>query len=201
MKKIVNFERKIFFSWPCSTRYKKTNMFACCTVRMSKSFAERKTRGLIFAERKTRGLIFAEKTRGKRFSARQGTEVVCEVYDMKFILGGVLEYRNADCRLQHIHEHDVTSSLKGKRGKTFQKGKREKIFRFVQFRVFSFGRIHQKIARTMQTTLSSRASRQSASTLVLGSIYHRCSGSAMFTCFGQGTIPRMWKDERIFRKH
>ena len=34
---------------------------------------------------------------------------------MKFILGGVLEYRNADCRLQHIHEHDVTSSLKGKK--------------------------------------------------------------------------------------
>ena len=31
---------------------------------------------------------------------------------MKFILGGVLEYRNADCRLQHIHEHDVTSSLR-----------------------------------------------------------------------------------------
>ena len=29
------------------------------------------------------------------------------------------EYRNADCRLQHIHEHDVTSSLKGKREKTF----------------------------------------------------------------------------------
>ncbi len=49
---------------------------------------------------------------------------------------GVLEYRNADCRLRHIHEHDVTSSLKGKREKTFQKGKREKIFRFVQFRVF-----------------------------------------------------------------
>jgi hypothetical protein len=42
-------------------------------------------------------------------------EVVCEVYDMKFILGGVLEYRNADCRLHHIHEHDVTSSLKGKK--------------------------------------------------------------------------------------
>jgi len=34
---------------------------------------------------------------------------------MKFILGGVLEYRNADCRHHHIHEHDVTSSLKGKR--------------------------------------------------------------------------------------
>jgi hypothetical protein len=31
-------------------------------------------------------LPFAEKMR----------EVVCEVYDMKFILGGVLEYRNAD---------------------------------------------------------------------------------------------------------
>jgi hypothetical protein len=31
---------------------------------------------------------FAEKMR----------EVVCEVYDMKFILGGVLEYRNADFR-------------------------------------------------------------------------------------------------------
>ncbi len=31
----------------------------------------------------------------------------------------MLEYRNADCRLQHIHEHDVTSSLKGKREKTF----------------------------------------------------------------------------------
>jgi hypothetical protein len=29
----------------------------------------------------------------------------------------VLEYRNADCRLHHIHEHDVTSSLKGKREK------------------------------------------------------------------------------------
>ncbi len=45
---------------------------------------------------------------------------------MKFILGGVLEYRNADCRLQHIHEHDVTSSLKGKREKTLrrEKGKR-----------------------------------------------------------------------------
>jgi hypothetical protein len=38
---------------------------------------------------------------------------------MKFILGGVLEYRNADCRIHHIHEHDVTSSLKGKREKTF----------------------------------------------------------------------------------
>ncbi len=37
---------------------------------------------------------------------------------MKFILVGVLEYRNADCRLHHIHEHDVTSSLKGKREKT-----------------------------------------------------------------------------------
>ena len=35
---------------------------------------------------------------------------------MKFILGGVLEYRNADCRLQHIHEHDVTSSLRDNRG-------------------------------------------------------------------------------------
>ena len=34
---------------------------------------------------------------------------------MKFIFGGVLEYRNADCRHHHIHEHDVTSSLKGKR--------------------------------------------------------------------------------------
>ena len=34
---------------------------------------------------------------------------------MKFILGGVLEYRNADCRHHHIHEHDVTSSLKGKK--------------------------------------------------------------------------------------
>jgi hypothetical protein len=32
----------------------------------------------------------------------------------------LLEYRNADCRLQHIHEHDVTSSLKGKRGKIFR---------------------------------------------------------------------------------
>jgi hypothetical protein len=29
----------------------------------------------------------------------------------------VLEYRNADCRLQHIHEHDVTSSLKENGGK------------------------------------------------------------------------------------
>ena len=27
----------------------------------------------------------------------------------------LLEYRNADCRHHHIHEHDVTSSLKGKR--------------------------------------------------------------------------------------
>jgi hypothetical protein len=27
----------------------------------------------------------------------------------------MLEYRNADCRHHHIHEHDVTSSLKGKR--------------------------------------------------------------------------------------
>ena len=34
---------------------------------------------------------------------------------MKFILGGVLEYRSADCRHHHIHEHDVTSSLKGKK--------------------------------------------------------------------------------------
>ena len=49
---------------------------------------------------------------------------------MKFILGGVLEYRNADCRLHHIHEHDVTSSLKGKREKNL-KGKGEKTFRFV----------------------------------------------------------------------
>ena len=32
----------------------------------------------------------------------------------------LLEYRNADCRLHHIHEHDVTSSLKGKREKTFR---------------------------------------------------------------------------------
>jgi hypothetical protein len=32
---------------------------------------------------------------------------------------GVLEYRNTDCRIHHIHEHDVTSSLKGKREKTF----------------------------------------------------------------------------------
>ena len=27
----------------------------------------------------------------------------------------LLEYRNADCRHHHIHEHDVTSSLKGKK--------------------------------------------------------------------------------------
>jgi hypothetical protein len=27
---------------------------------------------------------------------REDEMVVCEVYDMKFILGGVLEYRNAD---------------------------------------------------------------------------------------------------------
>jgi hypothetical protein len=31
----------------------------------------------------------------------------------------VLEYRNSDCRLHHIHEHDVTSSLKGKRDTKF----------------------------------------------------------------------------------
>jgi hypothetical protein len=45
---------------------------------------------------------------------------------MKFILGGVLEYRNADCRLHHIHEHDVTSFLKGNGKRPFrrQKGKR-----------------------------------------------------------------------------
>ena len=43
--------------------------------------------------------------------------------------------------------------------------------------------------------------RPSVFTLVLGSIYHRCSGSVRFTCFDQATIPRMWKGERIFRKH
>ncbi len=38
----------------------------------------------------------------------------------------LLEYRNADCRLQHIHEHDVSSSLKekGKRPSRREKGKR-----------------------------------------------------------------------------
>ena len=29
----------------------------------------------------------------------------------------LLEYRNAECRLHHIHEHDVTSSLKENGGK------------------------------------------------------------------------------------
>jgi hypothetical protein len=31
----------------------------------------------------------------------------------------MLQYRNADRRLHHIHEPDVTSSLKGKREKNF----------------------------------------------------------------------------------
>jgi len=53
----------------------------------------------------------------ERATLRLEARVVCEVYDMKFILGGVLEYRNADCRLQHIHEHDVTSSLRETGGK------------------------------------------------------------------------------------
>jgi hypothetical protein len=38
----------------------------------------------------------------------------------------MLEYRNADCRLHHIHEHDVTSSLKGKKGKDLLEGKKGK---------------------------------------------------------------------------
>jgi hypothetical protein len=29
---------------------------------------------------------------------------------MKSIVGGLLEYRNADCGQQHIHESDMTSS-------------------------------------------------------------------------------------------
>ena len=53
---------------------------------------------------------------------------------MKSIVGGVLEYRNAVRRLRHIHEPDVTSSLKGKRPLDL----------FRQFRVFSFGKIHRK---------------------------------------------------------
>ena len=53
----------------------------------------------------------------------------------------------------------------------------------------------------MYATVRSGDRRLSAFTLVLGSIYLRCSDSVMFTCFDQVTIPRMWKGERIFRKH
>ncbi len=35
----------------------------------------------------------------------------------------MLEYRNADCRQHHIHEPDVTSSLKGKDLLEGKKGK------------------------------------------------------------------------------
>jgi hypothetical protein len=60
----------------------------------------------------------------------------------------MLEYRNADCRLHQIHEHDVTCCLKRKKGKD--------LF---------------------------RREKQSAFTLALGSIYHRCSGNEMFYLF------------------
>ena len=59
-------------------------------------FAEKMRDGLRFAKKKQRWLPFAEKMRWLRFAWKP--EVVCEVYDMKFILGGVLEYRNADFR-------------------------------------------------------------------------------------------------------
>jgi hypothetical protein len=52
---------------------------------------------------------------------------------MKFILGGVLEYRNADCRLQHIHEHDVTSSLR-------ENGGGKGFFRLFSLVSFLFGK-------------------------------------------------------------
>jgi hypothetical protein len=46
-----------------------------------------------------RWIPFTEKMRGLRFSLKPEVyKVVCEVYDMKFILGGVLEYRNSDFR-------------------------------------------------------------------------------------------------------
>jgi len=56
----------------------------------------------------------------------------------------MLEYSNADCRLHHIHEHDVTSSLKGKREKTFRREKGKRPLDLFSSGFFSFGRIHQK---------------------------------------------------------
>ena len=61
---------------------------------------------------------------------------------MKSIVGGVLEYRNAVRRLRHIHEPDVTSSLKGKRPLDL----------FRQFRVFFFWKNTSKIDREMHGT-------------------------------------------------
>ena len=59
---------------------------------------------------KTKGRIFANKTRLQHVREQNG---MCRKRSyMKSIVGGVLEYRNADGRLQHIHEPDVTSSLK-----------------------------------------------------------------------------------------
>ena len=61
---------------------------------------------------------------------------------MKSIVGGVLEYRNADGRLQHIHEPDVTSSLKEN-----EKGPLDCLVQF-----FSFWKINTKIDRDMHGT-------------------------------------------------
>jgi hypothetical protein len=43
-----------------------------------------------------RRIPFTEKMRRLLFALKP--EVVCEVYEMKFILGGVLDYRNVDFR-------------------------------------------------------------------------------------------------------
>ncbi len=53
----------------------------------------------------------------------------------------------------------------------------------------------------VHTRVTSRPPRPSTFTLVLGSIYHGCSGSVRFTCFDQVTIPRLWIGEHIFREH
>ena len=94
----------------------------------------------------------------------------------------LLEYRNTECRLHHIHEHDVTSSLK-------ENGEKGPLDLFSS----GFFLLEQDIKNSegqCKTTVRSGARRPSTITLVLGSVYLICSGSAMFTGFDQATISK-----------
>jgi len=107
-------------------------------------------------------------------------------------------------RTYHISELDVTSALKGKREKALQrrlptKNPDAKVLILLDlFRSGFFLEEYIKNSVDHVDQSEQSCSGPSAFTLVLASIYHRCSGSARFTCFDQATIPGVWIDERIF---